>query len=151
MLSSHRSRSSHVECGKIAYRVARFYGPRCIFSHMTKQIWHDVECRHGKMMSLSEDVATRSIHVCLRNLIVRRPHDITTCRRLVPTRGGYYLIWVCLVGPKYSNFGGGHACYLPRTVDFCHAMLCISAAYAVMRCLSVCVSICYVSVFYQND
>jgi len=26
--------------------------------------------------------------------------------------------------------------------SFCHAMLCISAAYAVMRCLSVCVSVC---------
>ena len=30
---------------------------------------------------------------------------------------------------------------VPRTADFCRAMLCISAAYAVMRCLSVCLSV----------
>jgi len=28
--------------------------------------------------------------------------------------------------------------------DFCRAMLCISAVYAVMRCLSVCPSVCHV-------
>ena len=31
--------------------------------------------------------------------------------------------------------------YLER-IHFCRVMLCISAAYAVMRCLSVCVSVC---------
>jgi len=44
-------------------------------------------------------------------------------------------------------------CYMPKEVGiiivyrpmycvFCCAMLCISAAYAVMRCLSVCVCVC---------
>ena len=32
---------------------------------------------------------------------------------------------------------------------FCRAMLCISAAYAVMRCLSVCV--CHVRELRQNE
>jgi len=27
-------------------------------------------------------------------------------------------------------------------LDFCRAMRCVSAAYAVMRCLSLCVSVC---------
>jgi len=30
----------------------------------------------------------------------------------------------------------------PRVIHLCRAMLCISAAYAVMRCLSVCLSVC---------
>ena len=34
---------------------------------------------------------------------------------------------------------------------FCRAMLCISAAYSVMRCLSVCPSARHVHVFCVND
>ena len=34
--------------------------------------------------------------------------------------------------------------------DFCRAMLCISAAYAVMRCLSVCQSVTFVSCVKTN-
>jgi len=34
---------------------------------------------------------------------------------------------------------------------FCRAMLCISAAYAVMRCLSVCLYVCHVRKLCQNE
>jgi len=36
------------------------------------------------------------------------------------------------------------------TVIFCHAMLCIMAAYAVMRCLCVCVSVTFVHCVKMN-
>jgi len=38
----------------------------------------------------------------------------------------------------------GHLPPAQFSLHFCHAMLCISAAYAVMRCLSVCVSVYHV-------
>ena len=36
-------------------------------------------------------------------------------------------------------------------IDFCRAMLCISVAYAVMRCLSVCVCVRHVRGSCQNE
>jgi len=47
---------------------------------------------------------------------------MTSCR----TEAGLLVEWRSEAGP----------------FDFCRAMLCISAAYAVMRCLCVCVSVC---------
>jgi len=35
--------------------------------------------------------------------------------------------------------------------DFCRAMLCISAAYVVMRCPCVCPSVCHVRGSYENE
>jgi len=35
--------------------------------------------------------------------------------------------------------------------DFCRAMLCISAAIAVMRCPTVCLSVCHVPGSCQNE
>ena len=35
--------------------------------------------------------------------------------------------------------------------DFCRAMLCISAAYAVMRCLCVRLRVCHVRELRQNE
>ena len=42
--------------------------------------------------------------------------------------------------PNINQVGPSSA-ELWRYIDFCRAMLCISAAYAVMRCLSVCLSV----------
>jgi len=38
----------------------------------------------------------------------------------------------------------------PAISNFCRAMLAASAALAVMRCLSVCMSVCHVRTFCQN-
>jgi len=40
--------------------------------------------------------------------------------------------------------------FFTKLLHFCHAMLCISAAYAVMRCLSVCPSVTFVSYIKTN-
>ena len=58
---------------------------------------------------------------------------MTSCR----TEAGLLVEWRSEAGP----------------FDFCRAMLCISAAYAVMRCLCVCVclSACHVRVSCQNE
>jgi len=37
-----------------------------------------------------------------------------------------------------------------RSLDFCRAMLCISAAYVVMRCMSVCVSVTFMDCVKTN-
>jgi len=42
-------------------------------------------------------------------------------------------------------------CAPPSALLVCLAMLCITTAYAIMRCLSVCASVCHVHVFCRND
>ena len=51
----------------------------------------------------------------------------------------------------YINMAISSGRLVVNTTHFCRAMLCISAAYAVMRCLSACVSVCHVRGFCQNE
>jgi len=74
-----------------------------------------------------------------RQLRVKNSNPFVDCIAMCITHSDY--MWLHNFSVKSKN-------------TFCHAVivvLCISMAYAVMHCLSVCLSVCHVHVLCQNE
>jgi len=120
-------RIASVVCGKACERLQRWRKQRSVWRQGASSQQPCSYCSQRASNARSRRIGRRVIWSFADSLVCRFLHfhwffDAVLSARLVPC-----------VTAKYLT--------LTRN-DFCRAMRCISAAYAVMRCVCVCVSVC---------